>query len=65
MTSHMTKPARGNGTGFRDVVSWHGRDTRNDTLLPVDLQVQFLASRFGLAADRARLVAALAFGEAR
>ena len=60
--SKAKNPAAGKRQGSRDVVCLAAVDTRELTPPLAFVQENFLISRFGLAADRARLVAALAFG---
>ncbi len=64
MVSKKMKPAPlATGTGLGNVSCWAVSDNRGNTPPTPELQERFLVSRFRLGADRARVVAALHFGE--
>ena len=64
MRQKSTKPARVNGTGSGIVISLAARDTRlNSETLP-EVQASYIAARYGLDGNRARLTAELAWGRA-
>ena len=63
MIQKRVKPARGNGTGLGNLQCLAACDTENSAK-PSQIQEKWLAARFGLDADRARLVASLAWGRA-
>jgi hypothetical protein len=48
-------------TGFRSVIGLGGCDIHTTKLVPALFQATWLASRYGLPADRAKLLAELAF----
>lgn len=52
-------------TGPGNVVSWQAIDHPRNTPLASEIQAIWLAHRFGLTGNRARLIASLAFREAR
>lgn len=64
MAPKRSKPARGNGSGLGILLSSAERNPEHSKPLP-QFQAAFLASRFRLDPDRARLTAELAFGDAR
>jgi len=64
MGRERSRPAPRERAGLLDAQSSAARDVPNSAPLPA-FQADFLAARFGLDGVHARVVAELAFGEAR
>jgi hypothetical protein len=62
MTPHRAKAARAcDAAALGNVTGWLASDFRVNSASILDLQRAWLASRFGVPADRARVLAELAF----
>jgi hypothetical protein len=63
MASKQKTAGAGSSERLSKIVLW--RDNFESSAQPLELQSASIARRFGLAPERARLVAQLAFGEMR